>query len=269
MQRQQLVTLTVVAVTFALLLLAERLRPLRRTTESKPRRIFRNLTMAGLSAAIVSVLQIPILLPVSRWAGTHRAGLLNRMSLAHVATLILAVILLDYTLWWWHWANHKLPILWRFHVVHHVDLDLDASTALRFHFGEMALSIGYRALQIVVIGAGPDAVWLWQTILFASILFHHSNVRLPVAVERWLVRLVVTPRMHGIHHSTRESETNTNWSSLLSWWDYVHRTLLLSVPQDDVVIGVPAYHRADDVTVGKILLMPFVRQRDYWQPPAH
>jgi sterol desaturase/sphingolipid hydroxylase (fatty acid hydroxylase superfamily) len=105
---------------------------------------------------------------------------------------------------------------------------------------------------------------LWQTILFASILFHHSNVRLPLALERVLVRLIVTPRMHGIHHSDREDETNSNWSSMFSVWDFLHRTFRLDVPNEDVVIGVPAYRDGRDVTIGKLLTMPFRKQRKDW-----
>ena len=114
---------------------------------------------------------------------------------------------------------------------------------------------------MILIGVDPQTLWLWQTILFASILFHHANLRLPLRVERLLVRLIVTPRMHGIHHSDRLNETNTNWSSLLSWWDYLHGTILLNVPQAEITIGVPAYCASSDVTIGKILLMPFRQQR--------
>jgi sterol desaturase/sphingolipid hydroxylase (fatty acid hydroxylase superfamily) len=172
--------------------------------------------------------------------------------------------MLDYTLWVWHFASHRVSFLWRFHLVHHVDRDLDSSTALRFHFGEHALSIVYRAAQITLIGTSAEALWMWQLILFASILFHHANVRLPAGVERWLVRIIVTPRMHTIHHSTQLSETDSNWSSLLSVWDYLHRTILLSVPQEDITVGVPAYQDARDVTIGRILLMPFRPQRRDW-----
>src|SRR6185436_10383350 len=109
-----------------------------------------------------------------------------------------------------------------------------------FHFGELALSVPVRAAQMIVIGVDPSALWLWQTIVFASILFHHSNLRLPRSLESVLVRLIVTPRMHGIHHSDRVEETNSNWSSLLSVWDVLHRTLRLDVPQERITIGVPA-----------------------------
>jgi len=245
----------------------ETISPLRRMLEPKLRRVIRNLTVGGISLAILTLLQAPILVPVAQWAMRHRVGLLNQLAIPGPLDSIVAIVLLDYTLWWWHRANHQVPFLWRFHLPHHVDLDLDASTALRFHFGELTLSIAYRAMQILLIGTNPFQLWLWQTILFASILFHHSNARLPLGFERLLVRLIVTPRMHGIHHSDRLNETNSNWSSLLSLWDYVHGTILLNVAQPEITIGVPAYRHPSEVTIGKILLSPFRRQRRDWQLP--
>jgi sterol desaturase/sphingolipid hydroxylase (fatty acid hydroxylase superfamily) len=243
------------------MLFAEGIAPLRRTVESKLRRVARNLSMGGVSLAIMSLIQAPLLQPVASWIVRQRIGLLQLVQWPRWIETIVAIVLLDYTLWWWHWANHRVPFLWRFHLVHHVDRDLDTSTALRFHVGELALSIPVRAAQMAIIGVDPRALWLWQTILFGSILFQHANIRLPLRVERALVRLIVTPRMHGIHHSDRLNESNSNWSNLLSCWDYLHRTILLNVPQHEVTIGVPAYSEASDVTIGRMLVLPFVRQR--------
>ena len=230
----------VVAATFLPLLVFEMLRPLRPAVEPKGRRLVRNAVVAAASFAVLGLIQTPALGALWQWMEAHEVGLLNRVNLPRGVEVVLAVLLLDYTLWHWHWLSHKVPLLWRFHLVHHVDRDLDASTALRFHFGEMALSVPYRLLQVIVIGADAWSLGLWQALLLPSILFHHSNVRLPVRVERALVRLIVTPRMHGIHHSDYENETNSNWSSLLSVWDYLHGTALLGVPQGQVTIGVPA-----------------------------
>jgi sterol desaturase/sphingolipid hydroxylase (fatty acid hydroxylase superfamily) len=258
------ITAAVIAIAGGLMLLGERVAPLRRTVESKFRRIVRNLSAGGVSLALMSIAQAPLLQPVAAWIVRERVGLLQLVRWPRWLETAIAIVLLDYTLWWWHWANHRVAFFWRFHLVHHIDRDLDTTTALRFHFGELALSIPVRAAQMILIGIDTRILWLWQTILFASILFHHANVRLPLRVERVLVRLIVTPRMHGIHHSDRLDETNTNWSSLLSAWDYLHRTMRLDVPQERIVIGVPAYHDAGDVTIGKILLLPFRRQRTDW-----
>ena len=255
----------VTALGLLLLLVFECKRPLRREVEPKPRRVMRNLTTGGIAFAAITIVQTPLLVPAARWTTENGFGLLNFLGLTGWLKTVLGVLLLDYTLWYWHWINHKVPFFWRFHLVHHVDLDLDVSTALRFHFGEFLLSVGYRILQVAVIGADMLSVTIWQTLLVASILFHHSNTRLPAKVERFLVRLIVTPRMHGIHHSTRVNETNSNWSSLLSAWDYLHRTVVLNVPQQEVVIGVPAYQEKERVTLGKILALPFRKQRKDWR----
>jgi sterol desaturase/sphingolipid hydroxylase (fatty acid hydroxylase superfamily) len=259
------ITAAVIVIVGGILTLFESLFPLRTAVESKLRRIVRNLSAGGVSLAVMTLLQAPLLQPVASWIVRHRVGLLQLVHWPGWIETAIAIVLLDYTLWWWHWANHRVPFLWRFHLVHHVDRDLDASTALRFHFGELTLSVPVRAVQMVIIGVTPQTLWLWQTILFASILFHHSNVRLPLRVDCVLARLIVTPRMHGIHHSDRREETDSNWSSLLSAWDFLHRTVRLDVPQERVVIGVPAYRDPADVTFGKILFLPFRRQRDDWR----
>ena len=255
----------VIFLTWGALLYLEWRRPLRRTVEPKLRRTARNLTLSVLSLLAGIVMEAILVIPIARWTEAQRIGLMNLFEARNWIEIAIAVVLLDYTLWWWHWASHRLPFLWRFHVVHHIDRDLDASTALRFHFGEHFISFFYRAAQIVVCGASLEAIWTWQLILFVSILFHHSNVRLPVRIESILVRLLVTPRMHGIHHSDRRGESFTNFSSLVSVWDYLHRTICLSVPQAEVTIGVPAYESEGDVTVGRILLVPFRGQRDDWR----
>jgi sterol desaturase/sphingolipid hydroxylase (fatty acid hydroxylase superfamily) len=259
-------TIALAAGAFVLFTALEVVWPLRRSVEPKLRRLVRNLTIGGVSYALMTFTQAPLLTPLTAWVERSGIGLLGLVQLPRAVEVAIAVLLLDYTLWIWHWLNHMVPLLWRFHLVHHVDRDLDASTALRFHFGEMLLSALYRALQVIVIGASVEALWLWQTILFVSILFHHSNIRLPAALDRVLVRLFVTPRMHGIHHSDRRDETNSNWAAILTVWDFMHRTMRLEVPQESVTIGVPAYEDPSEVTIGKVLLLPFRRRRDDWLP---
>lgn len=253
--------------TFGLLVWLERRRPLRRAVEPKLARETRNLTVAALSAAALQVTEKPLANALTSLVERRGWGLLKLIKLPAWLEVPLALVLLDYTLYMWHVLAHRVRFLWRFHLVHHVDLDLDTSTALRFHFAEMLLSIPWRATQIVLIGVTPPAFSVWQLFLFLSILFHHSNVELPEELERRLNRLLVTPRMHGIHHSMIEDETNSNWSSGLTVWDTLHGTLKLNVPQDQIRIGVPAYSEADDVRLAQILALPFVEEREAWQLP--
>jgi sterol desaturase/sphingolipid hydroxylase (fatty acid hydroxylase superfamily) len=252
---------------FGLLVWLERRHPLRREVAPKLQHGARNLAVAGLGAAALQLTENPIASRLTALVERRKLGLLKLLRLPVWLETALAVVLLDYSLYLWHFLTHKVPFLWRFHIVHHVDLDLDASTALRFHFGELALSAPWRAGQIVVIGVSPLAFSIWQKLLLISILFHHSNVRLPIETERRLNRLIVTPRMHGIHHSIVREETNSNWSSGLTVWDQLHNTLRLNVPQDEITVGVPTYRELEDVELLKILAMPFREQRPTWRLP--
>lgn len=243
--------------TFAAVLLAETRRPLRRRTQDKVRRDARNLAMASLSAAAIALAERPVVGPLSRRVHERRWGLVKRLGLPAWAEAAAAVVLLDYTLYLWHVLTHKIPLLARFHRVHHADLDMDASTALRFHFGEMVLSVPWRAAQVALIGASPLPLSAWQTLTTMAILFHHSNTRLPAGLERGLAKLIVTPRMHGIHHSIVEDETDANWSTILAWPDYLHGTARLDVPQDEIVIGVAALRDPRALTLGRLVALPW------------
>jgi len=249
---------------FGLLVWLERRRPLRRAVEPKFRREARNLAVAAAGAAALRVTEKPLADALTSLVERRRWGLLKLVRLPAWLEVALAVVLLDYTLYLWHVLTHRVPFLWRFHVVHHVDLDLDASTALRFHFAELVLSVPWRAAQILLIGVSPPALSAWQSLLFLSIMFHHSNVRLPLEIERRLNAFVVTPRMHGIHHSTVKEETNSNWSSGLTVWDWLHGTLRLDVPQDAIVIGVPAYRDPSEVGLVSMLALPCGEERPTW-----
>ena len=168
-----------------------------------------------------------------------------------------AVVLLDYTLYLWHVLTHRVPLLWRFHVVHHIDLDLDATTALRFHFAELVVSVPWRAAQIVALGVSREAMSLWRMLTLLEVMFHHSNLRLPARLENVLCRLIVSPRLHGIHHSVVAGQRNSNFSSGLTLWDFLHGTARLDVPQQSIAIGLPEYRSVDQVTLGRTLAIPF------------
>lgn len=251
-----------------LLWFLERRRPLRKAVESKITRTGRNVAVAGLAAVSLQLVEQPAIQPLTTLVQRRRWGLLKLLRLPTWLEVVLAVVLMDYTLYIWHVLMHRVPALWRFHLPHHVDLDLDTSTAVRFHAGELAIATGWRALQVTLIGVSPLSLSVWQTFVLLSVLFHHSNVRLPLQVERRLVRIIVTPRMHGIHHSIVKEETNANWSSGLTVWDWLHGTLRLNIPQDQITIGVPAYQNPDEIKLRQILEMPFVEQRPTWLLPG-
>ncbi len=249
-------------------LILERHRPLRRETQPKLRRDARNLAIAGVAGAGLTVLQAPVIGPLTRLVTKRRWGLLNLVKMSEPAKTFLSVVLMDYTLYVWHWLTHESTFLWRFHEAHHVDLDLTATTATRFHFVELMLSVPWRAAQVLLIGVSPRAFSIWQTATTVQILFHHSNVRLPGALERILSRIIVTPRMHGIHHSIVKDETDSNWATIFSFCDVLHGTLRLNVPQEAITIGVPAYRSEEELTFGKSLALPFRKNLHTWTRPA-
>lgn len=211
---------------FVGLVVAERLWPLR--PSASPRRWPRNLAMAGASGVAFETLEAP----AARWAlqatGAPATASPLRSALSFAA--------LDYTLYLWHVLTHRVPFLWRMHAVHHMDEEMDWTTAARFHALEMTLSVPYRVLQIVVIRPDRATFEAWNTALRAAVLFHHSNLRLPMPLEEGLLSVIVTPRMHGLHHARRLPVRDTNWGTIFSLWDRLHGTLHWQ--RDQLPVGV-------------------------------
>jgi len=246
----------------------EYLRPLRAPQESKLRRDTRNAAIAGLALTATAMFEVPIAARLSRLVEARRLGIVPRLPLPRWARTVVAVTALDYTMYLWHALAHQSPLLWRFHAVHHVDRGLDASTALRFHVGEQLLSIPWRVGQILIVGATPRQLAIWQTAFLASILFHHSDVRLGARIERAVGRFVMTPFLHGIHHANRREFQSANFSSALTLWDRLHRTYRDDADQATLTMGLPAYHRDGDVTFAAMLALPLLQPRDAFEDSA-
>jgi len=207
--------------TFIALSLIERRRPLRRATQRRSSRLAANLAVAAVGAVVVRALIIPRLDSQSPKSGLSVRDL----------------ICLDATMYAWHRANHTVPALYRFHRFHHADRDLDASTALRFHPVELLASVPIRALQTRLIAPSPATALLYEALMEGAAMFHHSNVRLPLGLERALGWLVVTPRMHQIHHSVVREEGHANWSVVLSIWDRLLGTYRDQPTERSLIIG--------------------------------
>ena len=252
---------------YILLVWLERRRPLRKRVEPVLPHHARNLVLAGLGALTTVAIEAPLIQPLARLVEERNWGITGVFHLHGATGALASLVLMDYTFYVWHILLHRVPGLWRFHAVHHVDLDLDTSTALRFHFGEILLSVPWRAAQVLIIGLNPLTFSLWQVWFALCVMFHHSNLRLPIRWERLINRLLVTPRMHGVHHSKIEAETNSNWSSGLTVWDWLHGTLRLDVPQEKIEIGVAAFQDPHTLALPAILAMPFREQPDYWRFP--
>ncbi|MBD3358244.1 MAG: sterol desaturase family protein, partial [Chitinivibrionales bacterium] len=262
-------TLTLLAAVAVVLFMLQELFPLRRRTNPFVHRLFVNAVLSGLALGTSALIVTPVAGGILSLVTKRQIGFLRLFDLPPVAETFLAFLLMDATFYWWHRVNHQIAFLWRFHNVHHIDPDLDVTTSFRFHAGEIALSAGFRAVQILLIGISSVNFVLYQLVFNVSTMFHHSNIRLPIGVERLLNLLVVTPRMHGIHHSNYREETNSNYSVVFRWWDMLWRTLHLGVHQSAVEIGVPGYRDPTDNRLRHAVVMPFVDQRDYWRGREH
>lgn len=249
---------------FVILFVLERLFPLRQAKSPLGSRLLVNAVVSSLAIAIGLAVVRPAATTVLSFVSDREWSLASLISENALVQAVLGFALLDLSFYYWHRANHTWPFLWRFHNAHHIDPDLDVSTAVRFHFVEIGFSAVFRALQAILIGGTPWVFVAYEFVFHLNTLFQHSNLRLPVGVERALVLVLVTPRMHGIHHSKRFHEANSNWSSVFSFWDRLHGTLRLDVPQAKVDIGIAGYARPEDNTVAGVLKLPFLEQRDYW-----
>lgn len=237
--------------------------PLRRQDHGPLGRWIRNvsLSLIGLPAARLLLLPLTFL-----WAGflvKQDWGLLNMIQAPDLLQLILGMLALDYGIYLWHRLMHQFPFLWRFHNVHHVDRDMDLSTGLRFHLGELFLSIPFRFLVIGLVGVGPIAIVVYEIIFEAGTLFHHSNIKLAPRLERFLALFIITPRQHGIHHSQVKEESDSNYGTVLNWWDKLHRSSRMNIPQEKVEIGIPGYEEDGDHSLAKLLRMPFDKPRPW------
>ncbi len=246
---------------YALLFGLERLFPLREEQAPLGRRLLANGVMTGLTFITGSLLVRSSALWASSWARVQGIGLLHWLPVSHPVAAVAGFLLMDLTFYWWHRLNHEIGLLWRFHSAHHVDPAMDVTTGFRFHLVEIAYSTPFRVAQVVVLGISPFIYITYELVFQLATLFHHSNLRLPLWLERPLNKLVVTPRMHGIHHSQVRQETDSNYSTVFRAWDYLHRTLILCVPQSWVEIGVPGYTDIEDNRPDRLLLMPFQRQK--------
>ena len=259
----------VVLAIFLVLFCLEALRPLRRPKRAWGPRWVLNGAVTALAFITGAFTVRPVALGAAAWIAGQGFGLLHLLPpLPFWARLAAGVLLMDLTFYYWHRLNHTWPLLWRFHNVHHLDPDLDLSTSFRFHFGEVLYSTAFRLLQVGLLGVLPVTYLTYEVLFNCATMFHHSNVRLPVRLERLVNKVLVTPRMHGVHHSVVAREAYSNYSVVFSLWDRLHRSLRLNVKQAEVVIGVPGYLLPRDNRLFPLLTLPFTGQRRYWRWPS-
>ncbi len=229
----------------------------KKTVDSKPKRWVNNL---GLVAVNNLILQLGfIMLPVTfaAYAQSKGMGIFNQLTLPVWANWIATVIILDFFIYLQHVLFHFVPILWQLHQVHHSDLDIDVTTAIRFHPIEIILSLIIKLVTVAAFGFPPGAVLLFEVVLNATAMFNHANIYIPEFMDKFIRLLIVTPDMHRVHHSVIIDESNTNFGFSLSVWDRICGTYQAqpAAGHDGMTIGLTYYK--DSKSLVKLLIMPF------------
>lgn len=239
----------------------ERLAPRRPMTA---RRAIRWLSNLGL--VILSSLAVPLILPVASMAMAHLAvergwGLLNNYPWPYPVAFIISVVALDFIIYLQHLMFHHVPILWRLHRVHHSDVDLDASSGVRFHIIEIVLSMIIKLAAIVTLGPPVLAVLTFEVILNGAAVFNHANIKLPTRLDAILRLVIVTPDMHRVHHSVIREETDSNFGFNLSIWDRLCGTYRAQPREGHhgMTIGIDAFREERDQWLDRLLIQPFRR----------
>jgi sterol desaturase/sphingolipid hydroxylase (fatty acid hydroxylase superfamily) len=175
--------------------------------------------MKNISLWLINVLLSPlVVIPISLWVSSYSLPWRPEWWGGSIG-LVLDLLLLDLWIYWWHRANHEFAFLWRFHQVHHLDQNMDVTTALRFHFGEVVLSALVRVIIVFCLGIPLISIVIFETLLMVSAVFHHSDVRLNPSVEKTLSRFIITPSIHWVHHHAIRQDTDSNYGAILSCWD--------------------------------------------------
>jgi len=197
-----------------------------------------NLGLGAVNALTISGVFVGLWAVTMAWAETHAFGLLRWLSISGIWHGLLALLLLDAWTYVWHRLNHVFPELWRFHRLHHSDREMNVTTANRFHLVEIVLSSTLRLPLLALLGVRLEELALYDTLLFAVVQFQHANIGVPEWLDRTLRCVIVTPHLHKVHHSVVRAESDSNFSSLFSWWDRLFQTFRLSREPRRIVFGV-------------------------------
>ena len=225
------------------------------------RHAVRNLTLAVLNVAVIGLLFGAATLTVTGLSATHGYGLLRWPNVPNPWRMVLALVSLDAWMYLWHRANHRVPLLWRFHRTHHSDNAVDVTSATRFHTGEQAIAATLRLALIPLIGWNLFELVVYDAVLLVATQWHHANISLG-RFERPLSLVLVTPQMHKVHHSRVQVETDSNYSVVLSVWDRLGHSFRWRDDAQQIEFGLDDYDEPRWQTVTGMLKTPFVETQE-------
>lgn len=255
----QTVRLSVTLLSLALLFFLEHILPHYKERTGHFKHTLPNFGIAAVNGIINALIFAGLVVAVSEWSSQHSVGLLNMIRLSVAVEGFIAFVLFDAWMYVWHRANHRLSFLWRFHRMHHIDEQMDASTALRFHPGEIIISACLRLIVVPLIGMTILQLIIYETVMNAVIIFHHSNIALPERYDRWLRALIVTPNMHRVHHSELQFETDSNYSTVFSFWDRLLRSFRKRADTLTITLGIESMRPVQWNGFLYMLKVPFIK----------
>ena len=260
---EPLIRLGVFAAVLALLVAWELLAPRRQPTVGRWRRWPGNVGVVVIDTVLVRILFPTAAVGLALVAEANGWGVLNVVAVPDWLAILIAIVLLDLIIYAQHMLFHAVPLLWRLHRMHHADLDIDVTTGIRFHPVEILLSMVIKLGAVVVLGAPALGVMIFEVLLNATSMFNHSNVRLPIGVDRWLRRILVTPDMHRVHHSIVARETNSNFGFNLPWWDRLFGTYRdqPAAGHEAMTIGLPQFRDPSELRLDRMLIQPLRSDR--------
>lgn len=239
------------------------------STGERMRHGLKNLALGVVNSLLTGLGFVALWWTTAQWAQAHGFGLLNWLPMPGWARLAGAFLVFDAWMYWWHRLNHRVPFLWRFHRTHHSDPKMDVTTANRFHIGEIALSSVLRVPVIALLGLQLWELALYELAMFTVVQLHHANVAFPAWLDRALRVVIVTPFMHKVHHSRWQPETDSNYSSLFSFWDRLFRSFRVRDDPRTLRFGLDEFSQPEDHTLTGLLATPLKQvQRATGEPPA-
>lgn len=238
-------------------LILELINPYRPNTVSKLKRWLNNLGITIFNSLILKLLFASTLVQTCLYVTDKQIGVLNLTVVPYWVKTLATVVFMDFMLYVWHLLNHEMPFLWRFHRVHHTDLNMDVSSATRFHIGELAISAVIKISLVFFLGADMFAVLLFETLLVFTAQFQHSSLTVPRWFEKIYWVLLVPPSMHRIHHSVVIKQRDSNYGTIFSIWDRILGTLITDVEQGRIRIGVGGHYKPAKLNLHHLLVMPF------------
>lgn len=238
----------------------ELLQPRRVLTMSKLTRWLSNLGIVVIDTVVLRLIFPVLAIGVALTGQENNWGLLNNIQFPYWLSVGLGVLALDFVIYLQHVMVHVLPALWKFHMMHHADLDIDVTTGLRFHPVEIIVSMIIKLSAVAAIGPSVLSVLIFEVTLNATAMFNHSNVKMPFNVDRVLRHFVVTPDMHRVHHSVVIRETNSNFGFNFPWWDRFFGTYRdqPSAGHEGMTIGLSHFRDPKKNNLLAMLMLPFV-----------